>query len=302
MNISYEYYRIFYYAAKYRNLTQAAETLHNNQPNLSRTIKILEHELGCTLFVRPNRGITLTPEGERLYSHIKIAVEQIQAAEEEILMSTGLKKGVVTISASETALHLLLLPVLRMYKKSFPDIRIRILNHLSGQAIESVKNGLADFAVVAAHTEIEKPLLSYPVMEFKDILIGGPAYSFLKNILVSIKELRNYPLVCLAENTMSYAFYNDFYRLHHLVLKPELEAATTDQILPIIKNDLGIGFIPEVFAKEALEANEVCKITLSEEIPARQIYFVENENCPLSVAAKELKKLLLQYPQRHRQE
>lgn len=77
MNINYEYYRIFYYAAKYKNLTQAAEMLNSNQPNVSRTIKILEHELGCNLLIRSNRGISLTPEGERLYSHIKIAVEQI---------------------------------------------------------------------------------------------------------------------------------------------------------------------------------------------------------------------------------
>ena len=34
MNINYEYYRIFYYAAKYKNLTQAAQTLHSSQPNM----------------------------------------------------------------------------------------------------------------------------------------------------------------------------------------------------------------------------------------------------------------------------
>lgn len=296
MNISYEYYRIFYYAARYRNLTQAAEALHSNQPNVSRIIKILEHELGCTLFTRSNHGITLTPEGEQLYSHIKIAVEQIQTAEEELLRSAGLHQGTVTISTSETALHLVVLPVLNRFKKNFPDIRIRILNHLSFQAIEAVKTGLADFAVAAAHIEIEKPLLSCSVMEFKDILIGGPSYSHLKTKLLSLKELTGYPLVCLAENTMTHAFYSDFYRRHHLVLRPELEAATTDQLLPIIKNDLGIGFIPEVFAREALAAGEVCQIPLAEEIPARRIYFIENKNCPLNAAAKELKKLLLELP------
>ncbi|WP_336624238.1 LysR family transcriptional regulator [Clostridium boliviensis] len=48
---------------------------------MSRFINNLEHQLGCKLFVRSNRGISLTPEGEKLYSHVKIAQEQFRAAE-----------------------------------------------------------------------------------------------------------------------------------------------------------------------------------------------------------------------------
>ena len=63
MNISYDYYRIFYYVAKYGNVTQAAKMLLSNQPNLTRVIKTLEGELGCPLFIRNNRGMKLTQEG-----------------------------------------------------------------------------------------------------------------------------------------------------------------------------------------------------------------------------------------------
>ena len=77
MDISYDYYRIFYYVAKYGNVTQAAKALLNNQPNLTRAIKMLEGELGCPLFIRNNRGMKLTPEGERLFRHVRIAFENI---------------------------------------------------------------------------------------------------------------------------------------------------------------------------------------------------------------------------------
>ena len=60
MNVNFEYYKIFYYVAKYGNISQAAKMLMNNQPNLTRSIKNLEGELGCTLFVRSNRGMKLT--------------------------------------------------------------------------------------------------------------------------------------------------------------------------------------------------------------------------------------------------
>lgn len=294
MDISYEYYRIFYYVAKYKNFTLAAEALLGSQPNISRTIKLLEHDLGCRLFIRSNRGISLTPEGEQLYSHVKIAVEQLQSAEEEIKMLTGLHKGVVSVGASETALHLLLLPILKRFKEIYPEIRIRIQNHLTAQAIASVKQESVDFAVVASPADIPATLKATPLTYFQDILIGGNSFQSLFETSVSLRDISHYPLVCLGENTMSYRFYDDLYRKNNLLLKPEFEAATTDQILPMVKNNLGLGFFPEELAKEALLSGEICQIPLQENIPCREIFLVENTERSLSVAAGTLKKLLIE--------
>ena len=109
MAVTYDYYRIFYYVAQYSSFTKAAEVLSNNQPNITRCMNILEHELGCKLFIRSNRGITLTPEGEQLYAHVAVAFEQIRMGEDEVRREVSLEQGVVTIGASETALNLLLL-------------------------------------------------------------------------------------------------------------------------------------------------------------------------------------------------
>ena len=66
MNITYDYYRIFYFVAKYQSFTKAANILLSNEPNISRSIRNLEHEFGVSLFIRSNRGVTLTPEGQKL--------------------------------------------------------------------------------------------------------------------------------------------------------------------------------------------------------------------------------------------
>ena len=73
MNISYDSYRVFYYAAKYKSFSQAAAALYSNQPNVTRTIHRLEAELCCSLFSRSPQGVKLTPEGEKLYAHIAAA-------------------------------------------------------------------------------------------------------------------------------------------------------------------------------------------------------------------------------------
>ena len=56
MYVDWEYYKIFYYVAKYQNFTKAARVLGNNQPNITHSMNRLESQLNCVLFIRSNRG------------------------------------------------------------------------------------------------------------------------------------------------------------------------------------------------------------------------------------------------------
>lgn len=62
----------------------------------------------------------LTPEGQKLYEHIKVAIEHIEAGEEEITESKNLQTGTVFVAASEVALRCLLLPVLKKFRMLYP--------------------------------------------------------------------------------------------------------------------------------------------------------------------------------------
>ena len=79
-----DYYRIFYYVAQCRSFTKAAELLDNSQPNITRCMNNLENELDCRLFVRSNRGVSLTPEGEKLFHYVAAGYKQILAGENQI--------------------------------------------------------------------------------------------------------------------------------------------------------------------------------------------------------------------------
>ena len=134
MDVNFEYYKIFYYVAKYHNFTKAAQALNNSQPNITRAMNCLEQQLNTTLFIRTNRGVQLTPEGERLYIHVLSAMEQFQAAEEELADNSGLSHGSVAIGASETALNIFLLDKLKSFHMTYPGIRLRLYNHSTPEA------------------------------------------------------------------------------------------------------------------------------------------------------------------------
>lgn len=290
MYISYDYYRIFYYVAKYGNVTQAAKILLNNQPNLTRAIKTLESELGCPLFIRNNRGMKLTPEGERLFEHIRIAFENIEAGEAEIIESRNLEKGTVFVAASEVALHCVLLPVLKQYRTLYPGIRLKISNHSTPQAVDAIKNGIADIAVVTTPTLPSAMIEEVTVRKFHEVAVCSAAFSELLGEKVGFAELLSYPMISLGTQTKSFELYSDFFAEEGLHYRPETEAATADQILPMVKADLGIGFIPREFL-QGVEG--VFVIETEKSLPEREIRIVKRHEQTLSIAAKELERLIL---------
>ena len=290
MYISYDYYRIFYYVAKYGNITQAAKILLNNQPNLTRAIKTLESELGCPLFIRNNRGMKLTPEGERLFEHIRIAFENIEAGEAEIIESRNLEKGTVFVAASEVALHCVLLPVLKQYRTLYPRIRLKISNHSTPQAVDAIKNGIADIAVVTTPTLPSAMIEEVTVRKFHEVAVCSAAFSELLGEKVGFAKLLSYPMISLGTQTKSFELYSDFFAEEGLHYHPETEAATADQILPMVKADLGIGFIPREFL-QGVEG--VFVIETEKSLPEREIRIVKRHEQTLSIAAKELERLIL---------
>lgn len=293
MNISYDSYRIFYYVAKYQGFTQAANRLMNSQPNITRAIKNLEGALGCQLFLRSNRGVRLTPEGEKLYVHIAPAVEHIQAGEEAVAANQSLQSGVVTIAASEIALRCCLLPVLGKYRRSYPGVRIRVSNHSTSQAVAALRNGLADFAVVTAADDIPKGLRQRRVKDIQEVPVCGEAFSFLRGRALSLEELTQYPLIGLGPDTVSFRFFSRFFSQHQLSFRLDIETATADQILPFVMEGLGIGFVPEEFLQEISSPPSIQVLSLKDPIPKRSVLLLKREQQTLSAAAKKLDRMIM---------
>ena len=150
MDINYEYYKVYYYVGKYRNITKAAQALGGSQPNVTRVIKLLEDALGCQLLLRSNKGITFTEKGELLYERVSAAFLQLQTAEEEI-GSSSQTEGTIVLGTTETALHLFLFQKLKEFKRKNPKVRFKIYNYSTKAALEEL--GSAATLVSAARRE-----------------------------------------------------------------------------------------------------------------------------------------------------
>ncbi len=155
---------------------------------------------------------------------------------------------------------------------TYPGIRLKLYNHSTPEAIEAVKSGKIDFAVVSTPAEVDSPL--------KQI-----------SQELSLREVKNYPMISLGRETMTYKFYNSVFLSHGLDLSPDTEAATADQILPLVKCELGLAFLPQ--PAPSLLKKEIVQIPLKDEIPERQICLVYDSQHPMGAAARELKNTIV---------
>jgi len=131
------------------------------------------------------------------------------------------------------------------------------------------------------------------LMPFQEILVGGTTFTALSSQELSLREVKNYPLISLGRETMTYKFYNSVFLSHGLDLSPDTEAATADQILPLVKCELGLAFLPQPMAAPSLLKKEIVQIPLKDEIPERQICLVYDSQHPMGAAARELKNTIL---------
>src|SRR6266566_5367324 len=107
-------------------MTQAAEALHVAQPSLSRSIALLEQELGVPLFERTGRRIRLNQYGEILLRNVEGILSDLERVRREITDLQGEAQGLVVLSVSHSSSGYLLPQLLSRFRKRYPGIIFQI--------------------------------------------------------------------------------------------------------------------------------------------------------------------------------
>lgn len=293
MNISMEYYKIFYYVARYKSITGAAGELCISQPAVSQALKQLEQALGVCLFVRTVKGVSLTKEGTMLYSYVKNGYEQIALGEQKLQEMLNMKTGEIRIGASDMTLQFYLLPFLRSYHRLYPDIKVTVTNAPTPQTLEHLKAGRIDFGIVSTPFEEQKHLQILPAREIQDVFVAGSRFWNYKSQMLRYEQLNDIPIICLEENTSTRHYVDQFLNNEQVTLEPEFELATSDMIVQFALQNLGIGCVVQDFAQPYINADELFILQFDKQIPKRHICVVNDDRLPLSVAADGLMKLLM---------
>lgn len=288
MDISLEYYKIFYYVGKCGSITVAARELALSQPAVSQGLKLLEDSIGTKLFVRTPKGVQFTAEGEALYAYVARGYEAIRQGEKLLKQMMNLETGEIHIGASDMTLKYYLLPYLEKYHARYPNIKITVSNAPTPETLEYLREGRIDFGVVSSPIEETDGLEVWKVRKIEDIFIAGNNFRDLKKRTLSYAELMKLPLLFLEKNTSTRKYIDDFLMAQNVVCNPEFELATSDMLVQFACRNMGVAGVVRDFAQEYLETGEVLELSFDRAVPERSLCIVMKRTVPRSSAAERL--------------
>jgi len=119
--------RIFHAVASAGSFTHAGQTLGLSQSAVSRQISALEEEISTPLFQRHARGLTMTDEGELLFSAVTDVLGRLAAAEEALKNVHDAPRGALKITASHGIGAYWLLPRLGQFLAQYPEVEVHLV-------------------------------------------------------------------------------------------------------------------------------------------------------------------------------
>lgn len=178
-----------------QSISGAAEVLHLSQPTLSRQLKDMEDELGKQLFIRGNRKIKLTDEGNILRRRAEEIVELVKKAEYEIIKNDETISGEISIGSGETYAINTVFDVARKLKEKYPNVRYNITSGDMVDIEEELNKGLYDFCVVVDHIDTSK--YNYITLPMKDVwgLLMKKDDEMAKKEFITTEDLKDLPLI-----------------------------------------------------------------------------------------------------------
>lgn len=198
--------------AESKSMNEAAKKLFVSQPNLSSVVKELEEEAGVTIFVRSNRGIVITPEGEEFLGYAKQVVEQYRLLEKRYMDGEVKKKFSVSMQHYSFAVK----AFVEMVKSvGMEEYEFAIHETQTNQVIENVRSMKSELGVLFL-SEFNESVLQKLFKEngliFEE-LFSCDTYVYMwrehplaKQSMISMKQLEDYP--CLAfEQGKNNSFY-----------------------------------------------------------------------------------------------
>lgn len=186
--------RSFITISETKNITKAASLLNIVQPAVSRQIHLLEDELGVVLFERGRHGMHLTDEGKILEVYARRALKEIEAAKVELTTSNGTLQGTINVGILASLSELLSVSLMRVIKKKYPDVNLKVTVGYSGHLTEWLEKGDIDLALIYG-TDSSKFIDIQPIVRERLWIIGPYNSELNYNYPMKIKDISKLPLI-----------------------------------------------------------------------------------------------------------
>jgi len=226
------------------SLTKAAAILHMSQPALSHQIAAIERELGTPVIERLPRGIRPTAAGLAVVAEARIA---LAAADRAIMAGRRVAAGMggrIRIVCAETMTAWVLVPVLRDWRRRFPDVELELKEHTSAdRMLDVLLGGGADIAVGPPPTRTDEHTEVLGAEEI--VVVASPEHRFSGLDAVPLAELSAEPLVHYNPDNGNALWLDQFAAQRGVVLpRPTLRTGSPRTAAQLAAAGMGVAIVP----------------------------------------------------------
>lgn len=248
--------KAFIQVAQQRSFQKAADSLGVSRSSLSHAIKGLEQRLGVRLLHRTTRSVAVTEAGEQLLQRLTPLLRELDDALDAISHGPEELAGTLRINASKGGARWLLEQVIPIFLQRHPHVELDLVSE--GRLVDIVAEGF-DAGVRLAES-VPKDMVAVPFGgDVRFVTVASPAYIATFGRPGTPDELRSHR--CIRQRMPSGKRYRwEFERgTQHLALDVPgaLSLDDNDLLVEAACRGLGIAYVPQAFARKALEAGKL---------------------------------------------
>jgi len=281
--------RAFCQVVRSGNITKAAERLFLSQPSVTLQIQALERELGVTLFERRGPNLTLTPNGESLYTLAVPLVDGMDSLEANFAAQHGLlDSGELNIGAGESTILYILPEAVQRFVATYPGIKLRIHNVTGRDGLKMLRADEIDLAV-GSMLDVPDDISYQPVVMYDPVLIVPLAHPLSSLTNVTLADVSQYGLILPPRHLSTWSIVKYVFKQHNLTFTVTLEAGGWEVIKKYVELGMGISIVTDI----CLTGQEsLVRIPLNQYFPQRGYGLVLRRGRFLSPPAQRFKEIL----------
>lgn len=291
MKTNLELYKVFYYVAKNKSITGAANELMVSQPAVSKSIKVLERDLNTTLFNRNKDGVSLNNAGELLYNKIRRAMELIISGEEDLTSLNNMEQGTINIGAGNTIMQRYLMPYIKKFHELYPNINVIVHTVVTPELIKRAQVGLVDIVFTHLPNDIPDDFEIIHIKKLHDILVVNKDSNY-KDKLITKKSLGELPLVLLPFDASNRKNFNKFCSSNNIIIHPLMEIGNDLIIEDCAKSGLGVGLVVREYVQSKLDNQELFELKTNFTLKEKDLVCLIETNRKNNIIIKNFVEIL----------
>ncbi|PXW28140.1 LysR substrate-binding domain-containing protein [Paraburkholderia caballeronis] len=256
--------RYFVAVAEHLSFTVASQKVHVTQSTLSHQIRQLEDELGCRLFEREGRRVTMTESGELFLERVRNALREVDDGVSTVRLAAEEMTGIVRIGATHTFNMRIVPRCVSLFLDRHPSVRVDVLEMTGDGIAQALLRGDLDIGVTyKPHDAL--PLRFEPLYTEEMVLAVGAGHPFARRRFVRMSELHQQRMVLLPRTFATRAVLDECFAMANAT---PVVVAEMNAIAPMIELVSTTG-IAAIVSEHASRRDDVRIVPLESPTPMR---------------------------------